>query len=388
MKQSLSSKVNKMTGKKILEICNYSSDNCGVFARVKQESLLLSKEGYEVRIFSSDFNKGNGIRLPLSANMENISIQRFKAKKLGGESFITFNFKKEALNYNPDVIIVHSYRHLHTTKALKVAKKIGCKIFLVTHAPFQRGVETRGLFANFSVKFYDKFIGPRKLRKFTKVIAITNWEIPYLNELGVSSDRITIIPNGIPSEFFSKKVKVKQERKILFLGRVAMIKSLETPLKSLSLMKTNIGLDITGPVSEANYLVKLEEIIAENKIESKVSFNKPIFDIKAKIDKYDSSEFFILPSISEGMPQSLIEAMARGKIVIASDITANRNLIKDKINGFLFKQGDEKALAQLIEKLCQKNKKELDKISKNAKEYAKRFDWASIVKKIESVIEE
>ena len=73
--------------------------------------------------------------------------------------------------YKPDVIIAHVYRHIHTSKALKIAKKLKCKVFLVTHAPFVPGDTTRSFLSKIAVRFYDKFIGPGKLKRFDKVIA-------------------------------------------------------------------------------------------------------------------------------------------------------------------------------------------------------------------------
>ena len=39
-------------------------------------------------------------------------------------------------DFKPDIIIAHSYRHTHSVIASKIAKKLGAKSFLVTHAPF------------------------------------------------------------------------------------------------------------------------------------------------------------------------------------------------------------------------------------------------------------
>ena len=91
---------------------------------------------------------------------------------------MSWDFEKEAIDYSPDIIIVHNYRHLHTTKCLKIADKLRrdgkkCKVFLVTHAPFPEGNVTRSMIAKLAVKLYDKFIGPRTINKFDKILAIS-----------------------------------------------------------------------------------------------------------------------------------------------------------------------------------------------------------------------
>jgi glycosyltransferase involved in cell wall biosynthesis len=341
---------------KILELTNFSAGICGVWQRVKQESELLAKRGHKVRVFSSNFIKGSNERAKPEDSIGRVKIKRFKASNLGGESFMSWDFESEALKYNPDVIVAHSYRHLHTTKALKVAKKLGCKVLLVTHAPFGRA-ETRSFAAKLIVWFYDLFVGRKAINKFDKILAITKWEIPYLLKLGAKREKIKYVPNGVPEEFFKQK-KAKEQNKILFLGRIAPIKDIETLVRAMALVKDKkITLELIGPAEES-YLNFLKSLVKKRKLTGKVKFSKPIYDLKEKIRKIDSSKIFVLPSKSEGMPQSLVEAMAREKIVIASDNMGAKDLVNDGNNGYLFSIGDSKELAKKIDiSLRMKNQK-------------------------------
>lgn len=366
---------------KILEITNFSAGACGVWMRVKQESELLAKKGHTVKVFSSNFIKGtNDLAVP-KEKIGALEITRFPAKKLGGESYMRWDFQKDAIAYSPDVIIVHSYRHLHTMQALKLKKLVNCKVFLVTHAPFMSDSE-RSFLGKISRKFYDLLIGPAKLKKFDKVIAITKWEIPILKELGVSGSKIVYIPNGIPRDFFTKKESFP-EKKILFLGRVSPIKSIETVLYALPLLNdSEIIFEIVGP-SEGMYLTKLKKIIQELKIEKRVAFSDPVYKLKNKIDKIDSARIFVLPSKREGMPQALIEAMARKKIVLASNNFGSQELIQNGKNGFLFKIGNHKELAEKINRALRIKS---NNIGTAARDSVEQFSWDKIIKKLEKLI--
>jgi glycosyltransferase involved in cell wall biosynthesis len=75
-----------------------------------------------------------------------------------------------------------------------------------------------------------------------------------------------------------------------------------------------------------------------------------------------------------------MEAMAREKCVIASDIPAHRDLIINGKNGFLFKVGDEKSLAGIINNLRGKKK-----IGINARKSVEIFKWSKIISKIEKL---
>ena len=366
---------------KILELSNFSAGVCGVFARVLEESKRLSKK-HEVRIFSSNLVKGKNQIAASKDKIDNVKIKRFPARKLGGESFMKWDFEDEAKKYKPDLIIAHSYRHFHTTKALKVAEEIGCKVFLVTHGPFVDESVDRGLKSSLAVNIYDKFFGPKTINKFDKIIAITYWEIPYLLKLGVREDKIEYIPNGIPKEFFSIS-KGKEENKILFLGRISPVKNLEVLIKAFNKIKNKKTiLEIVGP-AEDSYLADLNKLIIRLRLEERVRFSPAIFDMKKKIKKIDSSKVFILPSKTETMPQSLIEAMSREKIVIASNNRGSKELVKDSRNGYLFKIGNYESLARKIDFAMEKNSKS---IRRDARKSVEKFNWEKVIKKLDSLI--
>lgn len=371
---------------RILEICLFSAGIDGVFARVKQESELLATK-HEVMIFSSNLTKGSEEIAKREDKIGNVRIRRFPAKKLGGESFMRWDFEPAALKFKPDVIIAHSYRHLHTTKALKVAKRVGCKLFLVTHAPFVSGNATRTSFSAFAVRFYDFFIGPRIINKFDKVIAITKWEMPYLLNLGLNKNKIEYIPNGIAEEFFKIKIEKKKSgkegNKILFFGRISPIKDIETLIMAMKILeKEKIELEIVGPAEE-EYLNMLKIMIDKLGLNDRILFHKPIFDLKEKIKKIDSARIFVLPSKREAMPQALIEAMAREKIVISSDSPGAKDLIENGKNGFLFKVGNAKELAEKIKKAIGIK---YGGMGKEARKSVEKFEWNKVIKKINSLI--
>lgn len=365
---------------KILEITAFSAGICGVWTRVLSESELLAKN-HDVYVFSSNIFRGTGedkIAKPYE-EINNIKIKRFPTFFNFGENTFFWNFEKQALKLKPDLIITHAYRQYYSTKALNIAKKLNISCILVTHAPFL-DKKLRSWKLNLAVFLYDNFIGKRIINSYNKIIAITNWETPYLLKLNTKRKNITLIPNGIPDEFFRLK-KSKEENKILFLGRVAPIKDLETLIRAMKYIP--LKLDIVGPVEE-DYKVKLDTLIKSLNLKN-VKFLPPIYDLKGKIKLIDNHEIFILPSKREAMPQSLIEAMARGKIVISSNNPGGEEIISDNKNGFLFKIGDYHELSKLINKIQKMKKSQKTKIKLNAKNFAKQFSWNKLIKKIENI---
>jgi len=373
---------------KILELCSFSAGGCGVWARARQESELLAKNGHEILVMSSNLEKGSNKIVCSAENIKKVKILRYPAKKLGGESFMSWFGKKaiqKAIEFQPDIIMAHNYRHLHTTKALKIKKLLErqgkkCKVFLVTHAPFVEGNITRTKLQTLIVNFYDAFIGRANLNKFDKILAISNWEIPYLIKAGARKENIVYIPNGIPEEFFKLKKQAKEENKILFLGRIAPKKKIETIIESIPYIKDkNLIVEIVGP-EETEYFNSLKRLIEKLNVKGRIIFSSAIYDLKKKIAKIDSCKSYVLASRVEGMPQGLIEAMSRSKIVIGSNSVAIRDIIQDNENGYLFEFNNPKSLADKIN-LAPKNKK----IGKQARKSVEKFDWRIIIKHIESL---
>ncbi|HVY01689.1 MAG TPA: glycosyltransferase family 4 protein [Candidatus Nanoarchaeia archaeon] len=363
---------------KILELTNYSAGSCGVFARVKKEALWLSSRGHQVRIFSSNLEKGTNQVMPKEDKIGKVKITRFSSTKLGGESFMRWNFIKDAIDFKPDVIIAHSYRHYHTHLALKVARIVGAKCFLVTHAPFT--MNTRSPISKIAVSIYDSLIGPKIINQFDKVITITSWEEKYLAKIGCRKDKIVCIPNGIPEEFYNSKILEGQG--MFFFGRVSPIKNIELLISALK--DSSLSVDIIGP-TEAKYKSKLLSQISKNNIRN-VHFLPEIKDLKSKIKLFDHYEILVLPSKFESFGQVIVEAMARGKIVISSNTPGAREIIKDNKNGFLFEVNNANHLRSLIDKVSNLSKSSKKSIRLAALKRAEEFKLNKIMLRLESLL--
>jgi glycosyltransferase involved in cell wall biosynthesis len=89
------------------------------------------------------------------------------------------------------------------------------------------------------------------------------------------------------------------------------------------------------------------------------------------------ADIFVLNSTYEGLSHLLIEALALGKPVIATNVGGNPELVEDGKNGLLVPAGDRTALAEAIVHLL-KNQSHRDLLANTAKESAKRFSTAAM----------
>ncbi len=357
---------------KIAYICNFSYPFWeGVWNNVYHLAKYMIKKGHEVHVFSSNLNP-TGKNFPAFDEFEKIKIHRFPVKRKIGSYGLFFNFEHELKKLNSDIIHCHVYRNPCAHKSLRVAKKLNKPCFLTTHAPFAR---KRTTITDLFVKFYD-FFYRRLLNQYTKVIAITKWEIPYLLNFGCKKEKIKYIPNGTDKEFFIK-IDKKKKNQIIYLGRISKIKNLEI-LTKVAKYFPNFNFKIIGPI-EKDYNLK-------SKSKNLEIINKK-FDQKEEIKELQASEIYVLPSKSEGFPQTLLEAMASGKIIISSRTKGAFEIINDGKNGFIFYNFED--LVKKI-KFClnEKNSKKLLEMRKKAQNTARNFLWQDITKKTEELYKE
>jgi len=173
------------------------------------------------------------------------------------------------------------------------------------------------------------------LRKSLAVIANSNG----LRQLSEHADPIpvAVIPNGVDSGFFCPMSKQKGGAfQFLFIGRFQSQKNLFYLLDNLaqlsrkSLMPFTVKLVGDGPLKAE--LIQYAEILGiSNRIEWLGWSDKPTL-----LALYQQADCFINPSQYEGMPNTVLEAMACGLPVIASNVLGNDELVKHGETGYLF----------------------------------------------------
>lgn len=192
--------------------------------------------------------------------------------------------------------------------------------------------------------------------------------------IGVEVD---VIPNGVDLEFY-RPADAKTPmpvRKVLFAGRVTEQKGLGYLLEALAgraaELEGRLGVEIVG---DGDLKTDLERHAHKRGLASIVSFSSWL-SREELIKKYRSSDFFILPSLAEGMSNVILEAMACGLPVAATAIDANAELVREGINGFLFPPRDAAALGRLLARIAQMDEGELLAMGRTSRERVKDLSW-------------
>ena len=125
-------------------------------------------------------------------------------------------------------------------------------------------------------------------------------------------------------------------------------------------------------VGQGEDLQELKSTVNKYDLNSHVKFYGRVS--KATLSElYTAADVFVLPSTSEGHSVALLEAMASGLPIVASDIEGNRESVEDGVNGFLFRTGSSECLAEKLEIILSDPKLKKMMSDKSYERYIQKF---------------
>lgn len=245
-----------------------------------------------------------------------------------------------AAHFREPFDLIHSHGHSAGVSAWMISKYI--------HRPVVHTVHGSHLMDQ-GVKSFKALVERWALTKFAYDLEISDSQsfLQYPSK----AKKITVIPNGVDMDRFkviSQKVATQKKNPVLlFVGRLEKQKGADILIKALAKVKDKIPpleLRLMGIGSEFSGLNQLVKYLG---LDQQVSFigRKDGADY---IRELQQADLFILPSLAEGQPISLLDAWAAKLPVIVSDVGHNRYMVKQGKNGFLVKPGKVSNLAATI----------------------------------------
>lgn len=179
------------------------------------------------------------------------------------------------------------------------------------------------------------------------------------------------------------KAFYEHENYILYFGRYAREKGVLTILKAYSKLKCSEKLVLVGKGSEEK---KIQDYVKGNKLEDRVYINGAIFG--KEMDKIiEKAKVVLVPSEwYENGAFVALQALAKGKIVVASNIAGLSEIIQDGVTGFLAEPGNPDSFATAIQKVLELSADEYKTMSENIVLYAKqRCDVNNYIKQLTNI---
>ncbi|MFC1626965.1 glycosyltransferase [Patescibacteria group bacterium] len=227
-----------------------------------------------------------------------------------------------------------------------------------------------------------KFVRPLLKLIYTKAQSV-DANSKYLKQLTLRSFpklNIKVIRNGVDLKKFYPAKKLPKKPIILCNSRLGKRKGIEYLIKAMPKVIAKIPQARLILVGEGVEKENLKRLTSELRLDKQVKFLGKV-EHKKLPEIYRKASVFVLPSLSESLSNSLLEALACGLPVVATNVGGNPELVK-KNNGLLVPTANEKALAQAIVKLLSKptGKGNTGLISwkKTAKEYFQLYSEKSL----------
>lgn len=220
----------------------------------------------------------------------------------------------------------------------------------IVHSEHGRTFDDRGI----------RFVVQRVLSNFTAAIGAVSEQLKrdLIHHIGIPGERIAILHNGVDLDRFSSLESKETLRRDLgfstndlvvgSVGRLVAVKNYPLLLRAVaSLGDERVRLLLVGDGPERG---SLEELANSLGLGRRVTFLGHRNDIPSLLSTMD---VFVLPSFSEGMSNTLLEAMASGIATIASDVGGNSEIIRNGQDGFLFPNDDQEALRLLLVRMLE-----------------------------------
>lgn len=349
--------------KKILFIIDHFGTG-GAQRQLVNLAIALKNKDYNIDIFIF-YPKYDNFR----NEVENIGINiiEYKKDKIGFSFKLLCNLRK-LIRYNKYDICLS---YLDTPSIYLILARIGLNTKII--------VSDRSSFLKADNHYILAF--KRQIFRLSDVV-ITNsitqaeWLVNFAK---LSKKRVKTIYNGFDKSKYIYTNYIpysKNTLRLLGIGSIRPVKNLQTLIYALEIVrKRNPGMmpQITwvGRTICEQYKNDILTILDKNReIKKRWYWKGEISDVSSIIAGHHA---LILPSLYEGLPNVVCEAMFSGKPVIASDVCDNPYLIENKIRGFLFDPESPESLAEAIINLGLLTKEEWKNMSIRNRRYAEEY---------------
>ena len=365
----------------------------GTCRAVYEVSTHLTQIGHQVTVFTTDRGL-KGLKVPKNKPVEvdgvevyyfrNVS-QYLAKKKITTPYYLPLVARKRVKDF--DIIHINEHRTPIAAILHHYALQYNVPYVLQAHGSLPRIMERQHL-----KRVFDVCWGNRLLRDAANLLALTTYEADQYRNMGVDDNKITVVPNGIDlAEFgnlpergrFRKKYGINDNEKvILYLGRINQIKGLDLLVEAFAGLPKDINgrLAIVGP--DDGYLSILRKRIGELKVERMVILCGPLYG-EEKLEAYVDADVYVLPSIYETFPVTILEAWACGVPVIVTDQCGIADVVDD--NAGIVIPCDPSSLKGAFQHMLSDEWRR-QKYSENGKSLVRdKFNWTRIAKQVESM---
>lgn len=326
-------------------------------------------------------------KLPIGKNSENLHYQ--SQKDLLIYAWKAYFFSKKLIKENH-----YDLSHSFFTLPCGFLSLAHYRWYKLPYIVSLRGADVPGYSDRFPLIY--KFLTPLIRQIWKKAAAVVS-NSQGLKELALKTNagqEIGIIYNGIDIEQFRSGQGTQnmehgtqntehetQNRgfKIICISRLTARKGFNYLIEALAKIAgkyPDLSLEIVG---EGDAKDELEKQVKSANLDSRIEFKGRISHEKTP-EVYQRASVFVSPSLNEGMSNTMLEALASGLPIIATDTGGSQELIRTGENGFIVKMKDADDIAEKLEKLIA-DPELVRSMGRKSRAIAETMSWGSVAKK-------
>lgn len=226
---------------------------------------------------------------------------------------------------------------------------------------------------------YDKLVFQRLSRKIWKKARFVVANSEGLKKLAQETNpkqEIGVIYNGVDTEMFAPAEIKPEEFTVISTSRFEPRKGLEYLVEGFAKFHKKHKTGKLILIGEGSQYWKMENQVRNQGIKEATEFVGAL-ERKQMPPWYQKADVFVLPSLNEGMSNSLLEALASGLAIVATDTGGTKELV-DESNGVVVKKKSGDEVAGALEELFE-NKGVLEKMKKTSRKKAEGMSWDKMV---------
>ena len=363
---------------KILELTQrFAPALGGVEQHVEHLATELLRAGFAVEVATSDLARDRPFaRITAPTIPMAYPVYRHRAMRTvpapHGLGIVAPGLLGQALNSRVDLLHAHAFGYFPTWVASATHRLRKVPLVITPHT--DQGSGTPGS------RTYARAVARATLSTADRVVAQSRREQLHLESLGVDPGRIERIPTPFDlAEFaFGKTTNDLRENPVLlFVGRIypeqkgldVLVRALSKLRGTVAPMARLIGEDWGGK----DWLTRLARDVG---VQDRVTFTG-ILPRAAVLHEFQSADIFVLPSRFDSFPVVLLEAMASGLPVVATDVGAIPEIVAHGKSGLVVPPGDVDRLAESLGRLMA-DPALRHRLGEEAKRASKAYSWEKL----------
>jgi glycosyltransferase involved in cell wall biosynthesis len=369
---------------RVLAFCDYyQPDSCGGSERVAREvyQRLAANHDVDITVIGAVPSMQGTQRAVVRGGDHGVASVLVPAHdlsdRLGVQLLLSGRLPRLAADlvrtFKPTVLHANSLHFQSTLIAAGLARRYRIPLVTTAHLAGAESLD-RGL--RIAATGWDQTMGRAIIAASTGVVAVSEAVAAHVRTLGLGQRKLTVALNGVDHDVFHARGRTDDDTRPLrvgFVGRLITNKGPDVFLRGVA-RALELGADLQiSVIGDGPMRAQLQEMAQLPPLAGRVEFTGQVDDVARRMRELD---VVVRSSFTEGLPLAVVEAMASGVVVVASDVPGNVELVSHEVSGYIFPVGDIDTLASRLGSL-DRDRARLRVLQQRAVENAASFSWDS-----------